>query len=617
MRSNRQVCQLHSKCPNFVNVVLLSLFLLNIVSITSVRAECTIQGEVLEQYEDNNNGRYIKLKITEYSCYDPHYKKGDIIVIAHHSNNAIGKCVEAKGSFDPANYAGIWIDFFAGSDVKTIACPSKPDDDQEPKECIPGLVGSPRCTGNVVMQQYQDANCNRYWQTIDDCNRYIPSKCCSNGACQKCGEQETYRCVNNVVQKLVINNGVGEWQVFDDCNRYNPPRKCIGGVCIKIDDSNPDQECDQAECQSQNGPIGIPYLKDGKTYRRYYECKCVENECPCEHLEKECKGKISIEIIDGINHNILKDEYIYLEVPELEFGINSLNGIFYIDGTCPLTQYTINCSANGYMSSLDGYNDGRGTTHITTDKDGNWHGTISLMPYIEGRKIKFSGFEWDVRDSGDVLEGPGCSKIDPISKTCTVPLENNYWSDSIKNVWVDELGRLHLKVTKNDVTDKWYCSEVTTVDSLGYGDYTFFVEGHLRDKLIENEVLGLFNYFDDNHEIDIEYGNVAWSKTNDFFGQFATQPTGICKFISFSLDNIIDEKDETVSTFYWQNDAVRFGSSYYNIIDSNGWRNEKCIPEDKDNLHTHINLWLYGPKTNINEDSSDIIINQFVYGFMS
>lgn len=194
----------------------------------------------------------------------------------------IGDCVELSGGWCNRDSPPIYREhnYYA----KKITCPDGPG---PTPQCPPGPIGSPQCSENVVRQQYQDANCNRYWQTVDDCNRYIPSKCCTNGACQKCGPQETYRCVNNVVQRLVVDNGVEKWQVFDDCNSYDPPRRCIGGVCVESEDPTPEDECDLAACQEQNGPIGIPYSIDGKTYQRYNECNCIENECSCESIPKE------------------------------------------------------------------------------------------------------------------------------------------------------------------------------------------------------------------------------------------------------------------------------------------------------------------------------------------
>ena len=248
-----------------------------------------IQGEIVRINMQQGDRGDIDVRVTEI-IKDPRYPPnknphvGSVSNIKYLSTPvplAVGDCIEARGywetflAVDPISQGH--VDY-----IKKIACPNEPP---RPK-CTPGSIGSPQCSGNVVRQLYQDADCNQYWQTVDDCSRYIPSKCCTNGACQKCGEQETYRCVNNVVQRLVINNGVEEWQVFDDCNRYNPPRRCIGGVCIKIDDSTPEEECDQVDCQSQSIDLG-QYTKDGTTYHRYRECNCLENTCQCETKQKE------------------------------------------------------------------------------------------------------------------------------------------------------------------------------------------------------------------------------------------------------------------------------------------------------------------------------------------
>ena len=331
--------------------------------------------------------------------------------------------------------------------------------------------------------------------------------------------------------------------------------------------------------------------------------KSIEKSKGKESRETSRKGKISLEIIDEINNKIIEKAFIRLEVPELGFEGSSFHGAFSLDGARPRAHYTLKCSADGYASALDGYGDGRGVARVAADEYGNWHGKIALMPYSEGRRIRFSGLEWHVRDSLGRAEGP----------------DDNYWSKSIRNVWVDELGRLHLKITRDKRAGKWLCPEVVSVNPLGYGDYTFLVQGHLRDALIKNEVLGLFNYLDASHEIDIEYGNGAWSESGDFFGQFATQPAGICERHEFQLDSIADSMHETASSFSWQKGAVRFMSSYYDAINADGWTGCKCIPEedaDEDgspDLQTHINLWLYGCKSKIKDEPRDIIINKFIY----
>lgn len=260
------------------------LVLSSIISIASAQGT-VIQGRV-EGTTKINNEMLIKLNIININGYALNHKPGDTIVVSFSPYKSIGECVEVRGSFDPGTYGGNWIDFFADS-VETITCPSEP----KPPQCTPGPIGYPQCYGNAVQQLYQDSSCNQYWQVIDDCNRYIPSKCCQGSSCVSCGGQEKYRCVNNVVERLVITNGIEEWQVFDDCNKYNPPKQCIGGICVKGDEPEPQDNCIQTKCQEQNGPIGGPYTKDGKTYQRYHECDCVGIECQCQTLEKEVTKK--------------------------------------------------------------------------------------------------------------------------------------------------------------------------------------------------------------------------------------------------------------------------------------------------------------------------------------
>jgi len=87
------------------------------------------------------------------------------------------------------------------------------------------------------------------------------------------------------------------------------------------------------------------------------------------------------------------------------------------------------------------------------------------------KTIRFVGYEWIVKSG--THEGPG----------------PNDWNEN--NVWVDQNGYLHLKLTQQG--DRWYCAEVLTKDRLGFGRYQFWVVGRL-DRLDPNVVLGLFNY---------------------------------------------------------------------------------------------------------------------------
>ena len=121
------------------------------------------------------------------------------------------------------------------------------------------------------------------------------------------------------------------------------------------------------------------------------------------------------------------------------------------------------------------------------------------------KTIRFSGYDWKVKFG--THEGPG----------------PNNWSEN--NVWVDQNGYLHLKLTQQG--DRWYCAEVLTQDRLGFGRYQFWVVGRV-DRLDPNVVLGLFNYPtpdvgpDGTNEIDIEFAQ--WGKPEAPIGNYTVWP---------------------------------------------------------------------------------------------
>lgn len=154
------------------------------------------------------------------------------------------------------------------------------------------------------------------------------------------------------------------------------------------------------------------------------------------------------------------------------------------------------------------------------------------------RAFNWSGFQWSVRENG--TGGPG----------------DNYWSDSEDNVWVENES-LHMRITCRNGT--WYCPELSTVDSLGYGNYSFTVESDLN-ALPDCVVLGGFTYLDDDNEIDIEFSrwNVEGNKRNS---QYAVQPSGRKNnHLSFMTEAIYP----TTHSLDWQPERIIFSSSYDN-----------------------------------------------------
>ena len=157
----------------------------------------------------------------------------------------------------------------------------------------------------------------------------------------------------------------------------------------------------------------------------------------------------------------------------------------------------------------------------------------------ESRTLSFSGYTWTVKSGREPL-GPG----------------PNYFSDSRKNVWVDEAGRLHLKITRR--FGRWACSEVICRDQFGYGRYVFRLASRV-DKLSDNVIMGLFtwdtNPGDYHREIDIEF--CKWGgPTND--AQYVVQPwdrPGNLERFVLRLDG-----ERSTHGFDWQSHQILFES---------------------------------------------------------
>jgi hypothetical protein len=224
--------------------------------------------------------------------------------------------------------------------------------------------------------------------------------------------------------------------------------------------------------------------------------------------------------------------------------------------------------------------------------------TAEQAPVISGygRTIRFSGYDWLVKTS-TILVGPG----------------PNYFSDSEDNVWVDDLGRLHLRVTL-DADGHWRASEVVLQASLGYGQYRFSVEGPSRE-LDPNVVLGLFTWQDDpaeNHrELDVEIAR--WGDPAAPNGRYTLQPRHTYDFetpaVSVPTTHRID----------WQPDQVRFQS--WEGRDAEPPAPAATIAEHQFNTdtphpgseQTRINLWLNGGAAPLPDGGREAIVSSFEF----
>ena len=210
------------------------------------------------------------------------------------------------------------------------------------------------------------------------------------------------------------------------------------------------------------------------------------------------------------------------------------------------------------------------------------------------RVIDFSGCTWNVKSG---YGGPG----------------PNYWSDSEESVWVDGEGRLHLKIRK--INGNWYCAEIYTQEFTDYGEHRFLIEGRV-DQFDRNVVLGLFTYYDDTHEIDIEFSKWG-SQSYANIGSFTIQPytvSGNSKTFPVELNNEL-----STHYFNWQPDYVLFGSMqghHEGLLPSPDFFIQQWIywgdyiPQNNVNHRTHINFWLFSGNNPLNLGNLEMIITK-------
>jgi hypothetical protein len=152
------------------------------------------------------------------------------------------------------------------------------------------------------------------------------------------------------------------------------------------------------------------------------------------------------------------------------------------------------------------------TTHSLPAKGG----AVAAITTIKGdrlgnpgrKMIRFSGYEWDVRDVPSTRGG----------------VANDY---DPANAWTDDKGRLHLKIAKSADQDapNWTCAEVTLRRSLGYGSYSFIVND--VSSFEPATVLGIYTWDafseDQNRrEMDIEFSR--WGDPQSKNTQYTVQP---------------------------------------------------------------------------------------------
>jgi len=217
------------------------------------------------------------------------------------------------------------------------------------------------------------------------------------------------------------------------------------------------------------------------------------------------------------------------------------------------------------------------------------------------RKIEFSGYTWNVKAS-ETRAGPG----------------PNYFSDQQEDVWVDDEGRLHLRIVYRD--GRWYCTEVFTEAPLGYGKYIFRLASRV-DQLDKNIVLGLFTWDDtapehSYREIDIEFSR--WGEERDDYAQYVVQPWN--RSGNLYRFNMVLTEDNSTHGFDWQADQVFFQSLRGHQFFPGSAEDEIGVwtytggdvpPEGEGNAR--INLWLFGGIPPSDLKNAEVVITAFEF----
>lgn len=213
----------------------------------------------------------------------------------------------------------------------------------------------------------------------------------------------------------------------------------------------------------------------------------------------------------------------------------------------------------------------------------------SLPPVPTGtRVIEFAGYNWYVRSTGGATQGPG----------------PNLFSDGEENVWVDDQGRLHLKIRQ--VNGKWYCSEVTLQKVYGPAKYTVVFEEPVAG-LDKNAVAAAFLYKSDREELDIEFSK--WGLEENDIAQFVVQPS---ETAGNKLRFDWGEHTSAVGVIDWQPERVDFSLSDEAGADQEvSWSyTGENIPSDPD-TRFKLNLWLFRGMAPSNMMEQELVIGGF------
>jgi hypothetical protein len=220
--------------------------------------------------------------------------------------------------------------------------------------------------------------------------------------------------------------------------------------------------------------------------------------------------------------------------------------------------------------------------------------------------ITWGGVQWNVKSHLGQKPGP------------------NNWSSA--NVFVDANGDLHLAIT--NVGGSWYCSEVWTNATFGFGTFQWQIQTAI-DQLDPNIVLGLFDYGppalgpDGTHEIDIEYSR--FGSTTGNIGRWTVWPNALSTPPVFARTPFLfalGADPTTTSQFNWSSTNVAFstmsgfqppGSSTNTLSSWNFQPTDPSTTISQSPMPVHMNFYLYQGSPPTNGQGAEVVIHSFAF----
>lgn len=213
---------------------------------------------------------------------------------------------------------------------------------------------------------------------------------------------------------------------------------------------------------------------------------------------------------------------------------------------------------------------------------------------VQSVSLQFSGYEWEVRTT-ESNRGGGPNLFSP------------------KNAWVDQTGKLHLRIAKEN--ERWTVAEVMSKKSFGYGTYRFVLQD--TSKLDPKMAITLFTWHRANlavndREIDIEISR--WGNSKNKNSQYVIQPF----YLPDKSARFESPAGTITHSFRWEPNRVFFQS-----VKGDGTKPvapqpifehtfTSGIPPDEGEP-VCMNFYLFGAAPPISGAGAELVIEKFIF----